>query len=324
MNSAYLLALQRFREATPFLVPVMCMITDFINSPWPVAFFCVIYWAYNKKLGLWFITSNVLGLYFNGILKITACIARPWVRDTRIAPYENAIPSATGYSFPSGHATQSAVFYGSIALLKKPFNKAVNILITSGALFMAALTMFSRNYLGVHTASDVIAGFAITMVIIVLSRPLVDFITHCTKAQSVAFFIILLLVVALSVIYTAVKSYPVDAINEGAATSQKVLTKDTYYSIGLLAGYAIGVFIEKRFIGFTIDKASRKQLFIAICAVMVLYFFYSFKRYIAGSGGNVAISIASTAFVGIYIFIIVPLVIKRLVNNNKDEQGGNF
>lgn len=315
MDSAYLLALQHFREVVPFFTPIMCMISDFINSPWPVAFFCLIYWAYDKELGLWMLTSNVLGLFFNGVVKITACVPRPWVRDLRITPYKSAITSATGYSFPSGHSTEATIFYGSIGIAKKPFCKAINIIITISVFFLAAITMFSRNYLGVHTAQDVIAGFAITMIIVILTKPLIKFTARCNKTQDIFILIIFLFIAAISIIYTSLKNYPTQFINGNIIADTKIMRKDTYYSIGLLIGYAIGVFIEKRFISFKIDKESKKQLTIAICAVMVLYFLYSLRGYLKGGGANAVVSIFTTIFMGVYVFIIVPLVIKRLVNN---------
>ncbi len=77
----------------------------------------------------------------------------------------------TGYSFPSGHSMASAAFYGFVIYLiykSKIKNKKVKIALCSviGALIL--LIGLSRIYLGVHYASDVLAGFIISFTYLIL------------------------------------------------------------------------------------------------------------------------------------------------------------
>ena len=66
---------------------------------------------------------------------------------------------AESFSFPSGHATMSVVTYGFLAFLICRKQKArVRLLIVTTTVLGIALIAFSRLYLGVHWASDVIAG----------------------------------------------------------------------------------------------------------------------------------------------------------------------
>ncbi|MBP1761073.1 MAG: phosphoesterase PA-phosphatase related protein [Firmicutes bacterium] len=70
--------------------------------------------------------------------------------------------TASGYSFPSGHAMVSLVFYGMlIYLLWIRYGRSGRAYLVS---FFLALLIFvigiSRIYLGVHYPSDVLAGFA--------------------------------------------------------------------------------------------------------------------------------------------------------------------
>lgn len=68
----------------------------------------------------------------------------------------------SGYSFPSGHSMASIAFYGMLGYLlwlhrKERGRPAAYILVLTGLLILAI--GLSRIYLGVHYATDVIAGF---------------------------------------------------------------------------------------------------------------------------------------------------------------------
>jgi undecaprenyl-diphosphatase len=63
------------------------------------------------------------------------------------------------YSFPSGHALKSAVFYILLASLASR-----NRVVRAAAVLLALLVGISRIYLGVHYPTDVLGGYAVAVV----------------------------------------------------------------------------------------------------------------------------------------------------------------
>jgi undecaprenyl-diphosphatase len=71
------------------------------------------------------------------------------------------LPKPATYSLPSGHAMVCACFFGLLAALiaaREP-RRGLRIAIWTAAALCAAMIGFSRIYLGVHYATDVIGGW---------------------------------------------------------------------------------------------------------------------------------------------------------------------
>ncbi len=109
-----------------------------------------------------FITSNLVIVFLlNKILKLI--IARPRPSVLRLV-YEE------GYSFPSGHAMVSMGFYGFLIYLayKNIKNKKIKIPLIIFLSILILLIGVSRIYLGVHYATDIIGGFLIAIIYLIL------------------------------------------------------------------------------------------------------------------------------------------------------------
>jgi membrane-associated phospholipid phosphatase len=76
--------------------------------------------------------------------------------------FDDPIFSLPSYSFPSGHAMASTVFYGflSIYAVINARERYAACVAVAAAVFMVALVSFSRVYLGLHYLSDVVGGIA--------------------------------------------------------------------------------------------------------------------------------------------------------------------
>lgn len=73
--------------------------------------------------------------------------------------------SESGYSFPSGHSMVSTAFYGLLIyfIYKYIKNKYLKYGLCLFLCILIPAIAFSRVYLGVHYASDVIGGFCISI-----------------------------------------------------------------------------------------------------------------------------------------------------------------
>lgn len=106
----------------------------------------------HRASALLFAGSVVGGFGLNAILKIAFARQRPdlWP----------ALVTELTYSFPSGHATMSTVFFGGAAavvlhLSRRPFVRALALVLATTAILVIAA---SRVYLGAHWTTDVAGG----------------------------------------------------------------------------------------------------------------------------------------------------------------------
>jgi membrane-associated phospholipid phosphatase len=94
------------------------------------------------------------GMLMNVLLKYTFQRARP--------SFDEPLVTLATYSFPSGHASGAALFYGFLAayLVCVAPRAGLRALVLAGAVAMVTLVALSRVYLGAHYLSDVLAGIA--------------------------------------------------------------------------------------------------------------------------------------------------------------------
>lgn len=105
----------------------------------------------------------------------------------RPRPLTPLLREAKGLSFPSGHAFMSFVFFGLLIYVinKKVENKLLKYSLIIFLLFFTMFIGISRIYLRVHYASDVIAGFSMGLMWLVISMWVIHIIeTHKTRLPS--------------------------------------------------------------------------------------------------------------------------------------------
>ena len=84
--------------------------------------------------------------------------------------------SQGGYSFPSGHSVTSVIFYGLLLYLiqKNCKNETLRNILSVICAFLAIIIGPSRIYVGVHWPTDVLAGWCIGGVVLIIAMALVN------------------------------------------------------------------------------------------------------------------------------------------------------
>lgn len=144
---------------SPQLNEVMIFITN-IASPLNLSLFSIFLlvvlfikkkWYYSILL----VTGMTGGVLFKLLIKFLMQRERPL----------NALIEASGYSFPSGHATMAIIFFVTLLFAFKDEikNSFLKLIFTGTTVLAFLLVGLSRVYLNVHWFSDVLAGFALGM-----------------------------------------------------------------------------------------------------------------------------------------------------------------
>lgn len=309
MDIHYLLFLQNLREASGgFFDEFFNALSKFAVDILPFLPY-VVFWCVNKKWGYRFLATTWLGEILNGVIKLTVCAYRPWIRSAEINPAGDSKTAATGYSFPSGHTLVGTVQYGTTAVWQWSKRKWLSII----CLVLLLLTAFSRNFLGVHTPQDVLVGLAEGIVLIVLVGIVQKALESKEKAKDILTFIGIAVMIGI-LIYITVKPYPMDYDAEGKllVDPQKMMN-DCYKACGGFLGFLIGSFVERHFIHFEIPKGSARLPILACIGFALMFAWkelFAPATIVAGLGGHWGNFIARCVMV-LFALIVWPIVIKK-------------
>ena len=309
MDIDILLALQHFREGADTFLTAFFLKMSYIGEMTIVlAVIAEIYWCVSKDFGNYLLMGWSGNRIVNGLLKVSACTYRPWIRDARIIPEKEAMAAATGYSFPSGHSMNAASLYGGGAI-QKELPRMLRIALA----LIAVLIAFSRNYLGVHTPQDVLVGLAAGLLVMWLTGKLIRWVETHPEKDILVMCIGILIAVAVAV-FAAVKSYPEDRDAAGKLLVDGAkMANDTFKGVGWAIGFLAGWVLERRFVGFSTDvpmmtKATRFVTGLLGFYAVSLILTSLIKSWIPGAAGT----ILSCFLQMFYVSFLFPWCIKHM------------
>ena len=240
---------------TPWLDSIVSVLTELGGETVFLIAALVTLWCVDKRRGYYLLSVCFLGTLVNQFMKITCRIPRPWVRDPHFTIVESARAEATGYSFPSGHSTNSVGTFGVIA------TESRRLWVRLTAVALCVLIPLTRLYLGVHTPADVLVGSAIPLFFLVAVRPLI----YREDGKHLPKLLLGMLVLAAAFVgYMELVPFPADVDGENLAEA----VKNSYTLLGALLGM-ICVYYADRKLDFPTDAVWYVQLIKVVVGLLI-------------------------------------------------------
>lgn len=235
----------------------------------------IIYWCFDRKLGIRLALFLSLVASLNSILKQALHSPRPFWLDPEI----RAIRVSNGFGMPSGHAQASTVWLYAASIGRRNWFWVV-------AIFTAFLVGLSRIYLGVHFPSQVLTGWLTGLLVLLLfyrfeEKVLGWFLGRSFPAQLILIFAVSLLICLLGALvlfrlrdWDMPVKWILNAADDLAGSGESILS-----SIGLSAvagnsggflGVALGALLMHRQGGFHTGGAWWKRLIRSLCGLIFL------------------------------------------------------
>lgn len=255
-----------------------------------------IYWCYDKNLGKKVGLGVLLGLVWGPMIKNVVLRRRPYFDHEEIRLFRAVEPgadiydiSAQGYSFPSGHSANAVSMYGGLAAYGK--KKWLTIL----AVLLPLLVGISRVAVGAHYPTDVLAGWALGGIAILLVSLLEK------KISSTPLRYALLLITAVPGFFYCKSA-------------------DYFTGVGLLIGFMAGTLLEDKKVRFENAKTAVKMILRLVCG-LALYFVLNtalklpFSKAFLDGGtlGALLVRCARYAVISFVEFGVYPLLFGKIL-----------
>ena len=234
---------------TPVGDAFFTFLANAINEYVLIVIALIILWCVNKTKGYYVMMLTFLGMLCNQFMKIAFRIPRPWVLDPEFNPVAAAKPSATGYSFPSGHTQSMSSLLGGVTMAFK--KKWLRVF----CIGFIVLTAYSRMYLGVHTLLDVSVAIGISALMVVSLWPAFK----SGEVNEKGMYWILGISVAGAIAFATfvtVYPFPADVDVENLAEA----TKNAWMFLGMSFAVLLTYFVDTKYTKFPIHGVWWAQL----------------------------------------------------------------
>jgi membrane-associated phospholipid phosphatase len=213
------------RLKSPALTAVLKLITELGTDKFYLPAILFIFWWIDEKKGFRLGILMLLSAWINTFLKDTFKQPRPFNLDPSLGlAYEGT------YGAPSGHAQYALCFWVPMAAWlagAKPGRR--RIVGWASAIFFILLIGFTRLYLGVHFPTDLLAGWALGAIILLLMYVLSPlFIKHLASQPRLQNILAALAALVMIIIYPGDRSLP--AVFLGFCIGYNIMKKNFPFS----------------------------------------------------------------------------------------------
>jgi membrane-associated phospholipid phosphatase len=259
-----------------------------------------IYWCYNKKMGIYLAINFCMVGIWNPMIKNVFMRRRPYFDNPGVQclkPVDSSADlydiNAQGFSFPSGHSSNSATVYGSIArYAKKRWVTIVAIVIT-------VAVGCSRFCLGVHYPTDVLCGWLLGLFGIFFLPWL-----QSKFSKKWVFYLVMVIIALPGCFYCQ--------------------TTDYFTALGMTIGFFVGNLVEEKYVQFENTKNILK-IFLRLLFGAIIYFGlnsllkkpFDADFLASATAGAYAIRVVRYAIIMFIIVAVYPMTFDKIWKKNK-------
>jgi membrane-associated phospholipid phosphatase len=227
----------------PLLDNIFILITQLGEETLAIALMAILFFGYKKQIGKKIMFFLLASLTLNNSLKFLLRLPRP-IGEVGVITLR--AETATGFSFPSGHAQMAGTLYPSlIKVIKKQWYNILTVVIV-------ILVALSRVYLGVHYPIDAIVGAFLGIAVVIGGELLFKLYKNETYIFGITSFIFL--------------PFAILFLFDGEAQS----AADFFKVYGLLIGVFAALEYEKRYINFKDTKVWKNRIIRVVLAMVII------------------------------------------------------
>jgi len=278
-----------------------------------------VYWSIDTALGIRLGIMLLTAQFTNTFFKLLGQTPRPYWFDPRVQAYS----TETSFGLPSGHSQSSAGIFGLLATQVRRRWVTVVMLVT---IFLVGI---SRIYLGVHFLTDVLVGWLLGGLLVLLfarlDAPVSAWIERMSLAQqvglaaasSLGIVLLNMLVIAFTPSFLLPQTWVTNSLAAAPEVTIDPFKLDGIFTIagtwfGLLAGAA---WLRKRFGKFDAGgQALHRLARYAIGAVGVFILWYGLGAVLPRNEDilSYVLRYARYTLIGVWISALAPLLFVRL------------
>jgi membrane-associated phospholipid phosphatase len=276
-----------------------------------------LYWCVDASLGLRFGLFLMVSSGLNSIFKLAFHAPRPYWIDLRV----KALSSETSFGIPSGHAQNAVVVWSTLA---RPLRKTWAWIAAFIVIFLISI---SRLYLGVHFPTDVLAGWVIGVILLVviwsLEKPVGAWLARsglgvklaAALAVSVGLIFLALLAQALLATWQIPEQWIINALQSTGVLINPLMILDVILVSGAFFGLAAGAALLPYMGGFDAGGTWWQRLsryILGLAGILILYLGMNAIHLQGETASVYFLRYIQFSLVGLWISGLAPWVFVRL------------